>query len=96
MTKDRGAEIEKFYWVILNLLLKVFAWLLMISGGLFAVSFGVERLRDGVMSFNGKVLTEWSDQWPLLAGGAVVFLVGLLLLKILPIGLKKEQKSELP
>ena len=91
MTGDRGAEIERFYWVILNLLGKAFGFLMALAGGLFTLSYGVERLRTGgTMHWNGQALTEWSQQWPLLASGAAICALGLLLIKILPIGIPKK------
>ncbi|MFK8030702.1 MAG: hypothetical protein AB8G18_10715 [Gammaproteobacteria bacterium] len=84
MSADRGAEIERFYWLIVNLLGKVFGYLMLLSGSLFFVAFLMEKMRTGAMTWNGRTLTEFSEQWPLLLGGAVVALIGLFLVRVLP------------
>ncbi|NNF15154.1 MAG: hypothetical protein HKN70_00335 [Gammaproteobacteria bacterium] len=92
MSGDRGAEIERFFWLILNLLGKAFGFLMAIAGGLFVLSYGMEYWRtDGSMFWNGAELTSWSEQWPLLASGAAVFALGVMLVKVLPVGLDKDQ-----
>ena len=84
MSANRGAEIERFYWLILNLLGKVFGYLMLLSGSLFFVAFLAEKMRTGVMTWNGKTLTAFSAQWPLLVSGVVVALIGLFLVRVLP------------
>lgn len=95
MGGDRGAEIERFFWLILNLLGKGFGYLLALAGGLFVLSYTMEYLRtDGSMFWNGAELTQWHEQWPLLAGGAAVLLLGLVLVRLLPVGLDDRSSPE--
>ncbi len=92
MSGDRGAEIERFYWVILNLLGKAFGYLMMVAGGTFALSFLAEYWRTGgEMYWDGKTLDSWSQQWPLVASGVGVALVGLIMVKMLPVKMDKSQ-----
>ncbi len=84
MSSDRGAEIERFYWLIVNLLGKIFGYLMLVAGGLFFLGFAAERLRTGAMTWNGQTLTAFDEQWPLLLGGALVAVVGLILVRVLP------------
>ena len=84
MSTDRGAEIERFYWLIVNLLGKIFGYLMLLAGSLFFLGFASERFRTGNMTWNGQTLTTFSEQWPLLLGGALVAIVGLVLVRVLP------------
>lgn len=93
MSANRGAEIERFYWLIVNLLGKVFGFLMLVAGGLFFFGFLAEKLRTGVMTWNGQTLATLSEQWPLLVGGAVVALIGLALVLVLPYEKKEAGKA---
>lgn len=84
MTVNRGAQIERFYWLVLNLIGKAFGYLMALAGGLFCLSFLSERLRTGEMIWDGRVLKTWPEQWPILLGGAIVFAIGLILVRLLP------------
>ena len=92
MSTDRGAEIERFYWLIVNLLGKVFGFLMLIAGSLFFLGFLSEKLRTGTMTWDGRTLTTFSEQWPVLLGGALVALIGLVLVRVLPY--QKKSQSE--
>lgn len=96
MSNDRGAEIERFYWLIVNLLGKVFGFLMLIAGSLFFFGFGLERMRTGQMTWNGQILTDFSDQWPLLLGGGLIALVGLVMVRVLPYEKKSDNTQGLP
>ncbi|MEM7081207.1 MAG: hypothetical protein AAF465_00505 [Pseudomonadota bacterium] len=85
MSENRGAEIERFYWLLVNLLGKAFGFLMLIAGGLFFVAYGIEALRTGQMTWNGQTLTEFREQWPLLLGGGLTAALGFVLIKLLPI-----------
>lgn len=93
MSADRGAEIERFYWLIVNLLGKVFGFLMLIGGSLFFLAFVSEKLRTGSMTWNGQTLSTFDGQWPLLAGGAAVALIGLALVRILPYEKKHDAEA---
>ena len=84
MSADRGAEIERFYWLLVNLLGKVFGYLMLVAGTVFFLAFLSEKVRTGVMTWNGQTLTAFSEQWPLLVSGGTIALVGLLLVRVLP------------
>ncbi len=94
MSADRGAEIERFYWLIVNLLGKVFGFLMLIAGGLFFLSFLSEKLRTGAMTWNGQTLVAFNEQWPLLVGGALVAAIGGLLVHLLPYQRKPVDESD--
>ena len=93
MSENRGAEIERFYWLIVNLLGKVFGFLMLIAGGVFFVGFLSEKLRTGAMTWNGQTLITFNEQWPLLLGGALVALVGGVLVRTLPYERKSDSET---
>jgi hypothetical protein len=74
---DRGREIEAFYWLILNLLGIAFGYLMLIGGGLFALTFALEKLRSGVVTIGGEVHAGSAMALRLIVLPALVALAGL-------------------
>ncbi len=50
---DRPQEIEAFYWLLIRVGVMAFGYLMMIGGGLFALTYASEKLRTGAVEFGG-------------------------------------------
>ena len=73
---DRGEEIERFYWLLMRMIGLVFGYLMVAGGGLFALSFLVEKLRTGAVSIGGAAHSDAAMVAKLLAIPVLVALAG--------------------
>lgn len=73
---DRGQQIESFYWMLMGLLGIAFGYLMMIGGGLFALSFLVEKLRTGVVTIGGAQYADGLSAARLVGVPALIGLAG--------------------
>lgn len=81
---NRLAEIERFYWLLLNLAGKAFGYLMLIGGIITAAAFLRDAV-DGVVSVNGREYADWTAKLAAVAIPSIVAYLGFLLVKILPI-----------
>lgn len=72
---NRGAEIERFFWLLMRLAGTVFGWLMVLAGSVFALMFVVEQARTGAIAFNGQAVVEAGDRWRLI-GTALAVVAG--------------------
>ena len=73
---DRGAQIERFFWLLVRLSALIFGYMMLLGGGLFALAFLVEQWRTGAIALNGELHTDAGTRLRLIAVPVGVAIAG--------------------
>lgn len=73
---DRPQQIEAFYWLLIRVGVMAFGYLMMLGGGLFALTYASEKMRTGAVAFGGRVDPSLAGALWLIALPAALALAG--------------------